>query len=1053
VRWRWRRPRFRRKPVLITLGVVLTVLLGGGFFVLGTTGGARWAIGLALDRAPQEVTIEQIDGQLTGPLTLRGIRAVTPLAEVDVGLVELDWAPGELFSRRVHVERFVVEDVAVRMLPAPPDTAPAEPSPPPEPIPPPAIPLEIVIDEARISGVHLLLEGDVALTEVQLGMHGRPDDYQVEMSARLSGEAIPPTEMAMQMRGGLSSLVVDPFTVQTLAGTVVARAEAAWYPEITWQATIHADSLAVGQLAPQPEQWPGHLDAGLSTAGRLEAGEPVGWAALDTLSGELRGHAVGGHGRVDFAGLTRADLAFDLAWATFLADITAAVGDSVTADLHVACPDLAPVLPQAAGHVDVAAQVRGPLRTPRAVATVRVDSLSLPAQGAAVARVAADVDVDLADGGTGTIAAEVLGLAAGSAVLDTTRLTADGSRTEQRVRLAFAGPQIRGLLALAGTLDPDSLVWAGAIDTLDLANPQVGAWRLAQPVHLVAGATAASLDSLRLVHDESALALGGAWTPDGWSGAGAIERFPLAVANDFLPPEQTLHGLVEATFRASGTPAGDVAGELAAALTDTRLVFAVAGTPDSLVFEDAALRAAMGDSGVTAGLDLTILGASTGARVALQGNVELPEYTNVAADPLTQPLTAKLRGDLPDLGVFEGLDPRATGLGGSVTLAVDADGTVGEPAVEGELRATGLTVTVPDLGITVTDGELVAAGDPAQGFSLSGGARSGDGEIRIEGDIPAKPTPATPVAVTITGERFQGMGTPEIQVLVSPDLKIAYDSERLDVTGTVTLPVIQVELVEVPESAVPVSRDVVVVDEEAEPAAPPVDTWVDVQVVLGDDVEFRGFAVSIELEGAVNVKQHAPKPPQVRGDIRIREGYYRAYGQNLTFDEGTISFVGPAENPNLNMKAYREAADGTIAGLRITGTAEQPEIQIYSEPAMPAAEAISYLVTGHGPREGGGGGMAGAAALLGSNVLSSAVGSKVGLDEARIETGEDKDDAALVTGKYITPDLYLSYAMGLFERSNLVRLRYILSPKWAVQTETGTTQGADVFYKIEFGGE
>ena len=96
--------------------------------------------------------------------------------------------------------------------------------------------------------------------------------------------------------------------------------------------------------------------------------------------------------------------------------------------------------------------------------------------------------------------------------------------------------------------------------------------------------------------------------------------------------------------------------------------------------------------------------------------------------------------------------------------------------------------------------------------------------------------------------------------------------------------------------------------------------------------------------------------------------------------------------------------------------------------------------------------VASAAALLGSNVLSSQLGSKIGLDEARVETGGNLDEAALVTGKYITPQLYLSYAMGLFDRSNLVRLRYIISRKWAVQTETGTTQGADVFYTLERGG-
>jgi translocation and assembly module TamB len=154
------------------------------------------------------------------------------------------------------------------------------------------------------------------------------------------------------------------------------------------------------------------------------------------------------------------------------------------------------------------------------------------------------------------------------------------------------------------------------------------------------------------------------------------------------------------------------------------------------------------------------------------------------------------------------------------------------------------------------------------------------------------------------------------------------------------------------------------------------------------------------------------------------------------------------------MWAYRKTPDGVIAGLKIDGTAEQPEVRIYSEPAMSDADAISYLVTGHASRSGGGGRqVAGAAALLGSNVLSSAVGSKIGLDEAQVETGGSLNEAALVAGKYVTPNLFLSYTVGLFDRSNLVRLRYILSPNWAVQTETGTTQGADVFYKFERGGK
>ena len=58
---------------------------------------------------------------------------------------------------------------------------------------------------------------------------------------------------------------------------------------------------------------------------------------------------------------------------------------------------------------------------------------------------------------------------------------------------------------------------------------------------------------------------------------------------------------------------------------------------------------------------------------------------------------------------------------------------------------------------------------------------------------------------------------------------------------------------------------------------------------------------------------------------------------------------------------------------------------------------------------------------------------------------------SLVTvGKYLTPELYISYGRGLFTGSNLFRLRYDLFRHWQIETETGSESGGDLYYKIEF---
>jgi translocation and assembly module TamB len=73
------------------------------------------------------------------------------------------------------------------------------------------------------------------------------------------------------------------------------------------------------------------------------------------------------------------------------------------------------------------------------------------------------------------------------------------------------------------------------------------------------------------------------------------------------------------------------------------------------------------------------------------------------------------------------------------------------------------------------------------------------------------------------------------------------------------------------------------------------------------------------------------------------------------------------------------------------------------------------------------------------------------LSEVRIEAEGPLEEAALVAGKYLSPRLYVSYGVGLFEPINTFRLRYMLSSRWTLQAETGKAAGADALYRIERG--
>ena len=119
---------------------------------------------------------------------------------------------------------------------------------------------------------------------------------------------------------------------------------------------------------------------------------------------------------------------------------------------------------------------------------------------------------------------------------------------------------------------------------------------------------------------------------------------------------------------------------------------------------------------------------------------------------------------------------------------------------------------------------------------------------------------------------------------------------------------------------------------------------------------------------------------------------------------------------------------------------------------------MTALLTGRSPSASDGeesSALASAAMMIGmqqGTEIAGGIGKKLAVDEAYLESGSDVRAASFVAGKYLSPKLYVSYAAGLFESTNTFRVRYSLSRKWTLQTESGTkANSTDVLYWFERG--
>jgi translocation and assembly module TamB len=253
---------------------------------------------------------------------------------------------------------------------------------------------------------------------------------------------------------------------------------------------------------------------------------------------------------------------------------------------------------------------------------------------------------------------------------------------------------------------------------------------------------------------------------------------------------------------------------------------------------------------------------------------------------------------------------------------------------------------------------------------------------------------------------------------------------------------------------------VLVSEEEQAAREAPYAVGARVRLVLGDAVEIDGFGLSGKLLGNVMLVDQPRQPANATGEISIADGRYEAYGQKLAIRTGRLLFAGGAvTKPGLDIEAVRKPVPDVLVGVKVRGGLQAPKFTLFSEPAMSQSAQLSWLVLGRplerGTSDNERSTMEAAALALGMSggeTIGKRVGDQLGLDEVSIgsQAGEDETQASLLVGKYLTPELFVSYGIGLFEPISTLSLRYALSSRWKLVGQASVIDSsADLIYQID----
>ena len=469
---------------------------------------------------------------------------------------------------------------------------------------------------------------------------------------------------------------------------------------------------------------------------------------------------------------------------------------------------------------------------------------------------------------------------------------------------------------------------------------------------------------------------------------------------------------------------------------------------ESWDYQDGYLSVVLDDRGINGASGLRV-----GASSRLEAELELPGANLLALDIERQPLQAKLRVDFEELDLIEFLVPDIEKVEGKLLLDLEANGALRQPRLAARARIEQASLRIPRLGLRVSDIRLDGSSDDLQDFNFILTARSGDGDLEISGSSRLDAAAGWPTRIAIKGSEFEVSRIPEAVVTISPDLQVSVVKRSVTIEGSLLLPYAKLQPKDV-STAARVSNDTVIIGAEEAPE----EKWLvttRVRLILGDRVTFFGFGFDSELGGELLIEDVPGQSRTGTGEITIKTGRFRAYGQRLDVSDGRLLFTGGAlDNPGLDVRATRQV-DTITVGLQVRGRLKQPQLELFSSPAMGQTDMLSYLLLGR-PMETAtsseGNYMAQAAlalGLAGGDTLARQLGDRFGFDEMRVDAGNTGDDASLVVGRYLSPDLYVSYGVGLVESINKFNVRYRLTERWRLEVESGQYQGADLLFTIE----
>ncbi len=886
------------------------------------------------------------------------------------------------------------------------------------------------------------------LQKLQVLLHGDLQQQQLDLQVTSQHPQLPQAEWQLKASQQANKVILQQLELKSLNG----RAEASGALNLT---TLDLDAK-LKLIGIQPglywADYPGELSGEMQLAGNFSADARRQWQVQAkglNVHGELRNQPLTLTGALSLeqpvSGLLQLQTpGLKLHHGPNQLELNGALTEQLTLDAQLHIVDLGYSLALAEGQIDGSFQLRGDVQLPDVQLNLKASNVNY-LDDYALAELTASASLPA----LGTEASQIsLNLKNGQAPgwqVQQLDWQSEGTVSKHQTHLTLDSHQLKAVLAMQAGMIKQR--WQSAVQELRLQS-DMGDWQLQQPWQVVLdlGKQQAELGGACWQQADAAICLSK-------TKVFSTKQGELAISLQQLPLN-SLDPLLPGKFSIDGDASGQLAlswqqGRLAALNWDLKsnqgLLRHQLTTVLELPWHDLTLNGGLKNYQLSTALRATLANDS-----AIAANVDISQLNTKAPQ-----LKANLQLAPLSLAFLQPVFNEFSKFDGLLSANLRAEGLLTNPAIYGNLAVDALQLTGQQAPLELTKASLLAS---FRGFaaSLNSDWQTPEGRLSLTGDANWLTPDAWFSQLEVKGDKLQ-LQLMDADLTISPQLKLTASPHSGQISGNIDVPAGSIRFNSLPEDAVRVSDDEIILNKTSTASAK--SDWTlssDIRLKIGEQVRLSAFGLKTRLQGDLRVRQQG-LVPTLHGQVQLKDGSFRAYGQDLKLRKGRLTFNGPANQPLLAIEAIRnpeKTEDNVIAGLRVNGLADSPLIEVFSEPSKPQANALAYLLMGRDIGSSAGDGAV-TTGLIGIGIANSgqlvgAIGEAFGISDLSLDTAGSGDKSKVTVSGYLSPRLQVKYGVGIFSQFGEFTLRYRLMQQVYLEAVQGLATSVDLLYKMEF---